>query len=224
MRPVKKGDAPRVFTDYAEARDLLIERIGDYCSYCERPCDPHVEHIQPQSKYPDRALDWDNFLLGCIYCNAIKSDNYAGAGAYHFPDEKNTAYLFVYEEASNEVSVNPRIRNPATIAIGESTRTLVGLDRRLDSRGRMDRRWQKRLGAWALAKRAHARHCANPPIDERDVAVIRDLAMQTGFFSVWLAVFADVPDVRIDLIREFRNTRETCYDLATGNPFPNLNL
>lgn len=224
MRPVDKGSAPKVFTSYADARDPLIERIGDYCSYCERPCDPQVEHVEPQSKYPHRALDWDNFLIGCVYCNSTKNDNYAGASAYHFPDEKNTAYLFVCDEPSNEVLINPDIVDPAVIAAGNNTRELVGLNRRSDSRGRMDRRWLKRLGAWGVAKSAHTRHCANLPIDAKDVESIRMLAIQTGFFSVWLKVFVDVPAVRVDLIRSFIGTRERCYDLVTGEPIPDLNV
>jgi hypothetical protein len=224
VRPVDKGPAPQVFTDYADARDPLIARIGDYCSYCERPCDPYVEHIEPQSKYPHRASDWDNFLLGCMYCNTVKKDTYTGPNAYHFPDEKNTAYLFVYDEASNEVLTNPAITDPAMIIIGENTRELVGLNRRLDSRGRPDRRWLKRLGAWSIANRAHTRHYANLPIDAKDIESIRELAVSTGFFSIWLTAFADVPDVRVDLIRTFPNTREACYELATGEPTPDLDV
>ena len=35
MRPVDKGTAPKVYTDYGKARHDLAERIGSYCSYCE---------------------------------------------------------------------------------------------------------------------------------------------------------------------------------------------
>jgi hypothetical protein len=51
MRPVIRGaipldkGQPLVFTDYKQARDPLTRRLGDYCSYCEMPCNegPDVE-------------------------------------------------------------------------------------------------------------------------------------------------------------------------------------
>ena len=43
MRPVFKGENPKdtnnndiIFTEYARSRRYLIDRIGEYCSYCER--------------------------------------------------------------------------------------------------------------------------------------------------------------------------------------------
>src|SRR5438105_10975821 len=57
MRPVIRGaipldgnGQPLVFTDYKEARDPLIARLGDYCSYCEMPCSegPDVERVRPK--------------------------------------------------------------------------------------------------------------------------------------------------------------------------------
>lgn len=224
MRPIAKGAAPQVFTKYVDARDHLIARIGDYCCYCERHCDPHVEHIEPQGKYPNRSLDWLNFLLACSYCNGIKTDTFAGTSAYYFPDDANTAYLFIYDEANNEVCVNGAITNTAIVTTGQGTVDLVGLNRRLDSRNRPDRRWQKRLEAWRIAQRAHTRHCANPPIDAKDIESIRELALQTGFFSIWLTVFANVPAVCVDLIQSFPGVRTACYDGGTGLPVPDITL
>jgi hypothetical protein len=61
MRPVRCGACPRTggrtvrFTHYRDARDPLIQRIGDYCSYCEmpKPDGPDVEHIRPPVEYQD---------------------------------------------------------------------------------------------------------------------------------------------------------------------------
>lgn len=73
MRPVQRGDVPAdsngnavVFGQYKEARDLLIGRIGDFCSYCEVALHStvHVEHVQPKSRHPGLALHWSNFLQG----------------------------------------------------------------------------------------------------------------------------------------------------------------
>lgn len=223
MRPVNKGTSPQIFTKYVDARDPLIDRIGDYCSYCERPCDPHIEHIEPQSKHPNRALDWDNFLLGCVYCNTIKNDTFVGASTYYFPDEKNTAFAFIYNEASNEVEANPLITDPTSMAVCDNTIALVGLNRRFDSLERPDRRWRKRADAWGVATRAYKRHCENPPIDAKDVEAIVALALATGFFSAWLTAFANIPSLCTAIIAAFAGTRPDCYDPATGLPVPDLN-
>jgi HEAT repeats len=56
VRPVRRGPIPeqdgnpREYAEYGDARDDLISRFGDYCSYCEIPCaeGPAVEHVQPK--------------------------------------------------------------------------------------------------------------------------------------------------------------------------------
>lgn len=52
MRPVDKGAAPRVYTDYGQARHDLAVHIGYYCSYCEMRVfnSIEVEHILPKTK------------------------------------------------------------------------------------------------------------------------------------------------------------------------------
>ncbi|MGI8580747.1 MAG: hypothetical protein ACR2KX_01000, partial [Chitinophagaceae bacterium] len=82
MRPVEKGDWPQqngdniVYTEYGQARGELINRIGDYCSYCENQItNPHLEHEQPKSVAPGIELNWYNFLLGCVSCNSSKGHN-----------------------------------------------------------------------------------------------------------------------------------------------------
>ncbi|MEZ4852315.1 MAG: HNH endonuclease, partial [Bacteroidia bacterium] len=69
MRPIIKGAIPKnnegldiVFPDYKYARRYLIDRIGEYCSYCERKIEANlaVEHVQPKSLNPDLELSWDN--------------------------------------------------------------------------------------------------------------------------------------------------------------------
>ena len=59
---------------YQEAKDDLLARLGDYCSYCERKGDLHVEHVIPRNHWEDLAGEWTNFLLGCQNCNGTKKD------------------------------------------------------------------------------------------------------------------------------------------------------
>jgi len=70
MRPVQRGPEPvdadgseRQFRDYKDARTDLIDRIGQYCSYCEMKLDAalDVEHVQPKTHHPNLKLAWSNF-------------------------------------------------------------------------------------------------------------------------------------------------------------------
>ena len=57
-----------------DAAPQLQERLGDYCSYCERQIETHlaVEHIKPKSHDPGLRRAWNNFLLACTNCNSSK--------------------------------------------------------------------------------------------------------------------------------------------------------
>jgi uncharacterized protein (TIGR02646 family) len=107
LRPVVRGDAPVVaagnpivYTDYKQARDALIARMGDYCSYCEVALhsDIDVEHVLPKSLNPDLELEWSNFLLACGNCNSIKGGQTITLADYYWPDLDNTLRAFLYEQ------------------------------------------------------------------------------------------------------------------------------
>ena len=94
MRPVARGTHPtdaagnkKAWTEYSQSRGDLIDRIGEYCSFCEMHLDASlaVEHIQPKSLYPNLALEWDNFLLACTNCNSTKGDRDIKLNDYFWP-------------------------------------------------------------------------------------------------------------------------------------------
>ncbi len=82
MRPVNRGNIPTdtltggniVFRPYQIAKSYLIERIGSYCSFCEKRLTHlvEVEHILPKSLHSEFQFTWNNFLLSCKTCNTIK--------------------------------------------------------------------------------------------------------------------------------------------------------
>jgi hypothetical protein len=61
---------------YKEAILPLKARLGRFCSYCEQPLPDAapVEHVVPKAPFPAFVLCWDNFLLSCNQCNAVKGD------------------------------------------------------------------------------------------------------------------------------------------------------
>jgi hypothetical protein len=59
------------------------------------------------------------------------------------------------------------------------------------------------------------------------VESIVDLALSEGFFSIWLTVFHDLPEMRQRFISSFPNTAEDCFsDPSTDlvSPRPNNGL
>jgi len=228
MRPVDRGDMPTdsagkpiSFKAYGDARDDLIKRIGDYCSYCESPLlAPAVEHIQPKSKEPALETAWTNFLLACTFCNSIKNNktvNTANLNHYFWADADNTARAFVYLQ---DLAPQPNASlNPALHQIALNTLELTGLDRDPTHPllSKKDRRWIKRKEAWgrAIAAKANLDQQPGEPMRRQ----IMDTAISTGFWSVWMTVFEDDAEMRRLLIEAFPRTATDCFDQNT-QPLP----
>ena len=224
MRPVNRGDAPKdanqkpiVFAHYRDARDHLIGRIGDYCSYCE-VClhgSIHVEHVRPKDPNPLREREWSNFLLACENCNSIKSDKNVVLNEYFWPDADNTARAFEYS-----LDEPPRVSNSldhSNRTIAARTIELTGLDRLPGHQkySDRDRRWHKRKEAWGVALHARQILAQNPCDQVRDL--IAQNAVSRGFWSIWMAVFHDDPVMRHRFLNWFPGTaRGECFDLQTN--------
>jgi len=228
MRPVRRGLSPRArdFEHSRDARVELISRLGQYCSYCERhiPTQLAVEHIQPKSLPQYAALEgrWENFLLGCVNCNSTKLDKDVALADHLLPDRDNTFVAFQYGP-DGTVRAASALGAPAT-AQASATLALVGLDKRitqaLDANGKLVAidRVAQRIEAWATAEEAKADVNAN-----QNAPVVRTLvaklAAVTGFFSVWMTVFANDADMRRQLIGTFKGTwNSDCFDPTTTAP------
>lgn len=230
MRPVERGAVPQIngadviFAHYRDARDLLMERIGGYCSYCEvpMPSGADVEHVQPKSRNLALERDWNNFLLGCTSCNSVKGARDVALDEFLWPDRDNTLRAFVYER-EKPPELAPTLGaalQPKAIA----TLTLTGLNRHPapghPKPTKRDRRWLERDRMWRLAEHTRALLASIPAaeIARRDEAagLIVIAAVGYGFFSVWMAVFAgDVP-MRRRLLAAFAGTAANCFD-GTAN-------
>jgi uncharacterized protein (TIGR02646 family) len=210
MRPVDKGTNATSFTQYPESKNDLLEQIGEYCSYCERSTDLAVEHKKPKSKYPEHELEWTNFLLGCVNCNSIKKDKDTGVETHFFPDEVNTAHVFIYGPDA-QVHVNPALSDEEKQA-AQRTLELVGLERvPPPDPKRRDDRWVKRDRVWGKARESRE-NLEKQPSDEMRRQIVLT-AVENGFFSVWMAVFSDDTQMCALLIQAFPGTRATCFDV-----------
>ena len=227
MRPIRRGHSPRMgdYADYAEARPDLVRRLGTYCSYCERPVLTMlaVEHIEPKggpNGRPEIEGRWDNFLLACVNCNSTKGDTSVSLAHVLLPDRDNTFAAMVYTPDGKVVPSSA----PAL-----ATLQLVGLHTRsggdMDANGRrvaLDRTSQ-RMEAWLVAAESRAEVDADPESPRLRAQVVRT-AVATGFFSIWMTVFAEDADMRRRLVEAFPGTCQSgCFgpDAAPVTPAPN---
>jgi hypothetical protein len=102
--------------------------------------------------------------------------------------------------------------------------SVTGLDKRIctteDENGKLVAldRVSQRMQAWAIAEESRTDILANPTIPALRRAVIRT-AIENGFFSIWMTVFAADVDMRNCLIDAFAGTRGSgCFDQIMTQP------
>lgn len=215
MRPIERGPAPRVYTEYGDAIDDLVGRLGRYCTYCERrlPVSLAVEHMSPKDHHPDRELDWDNFLLGCTNCNSTKSNKDVSDDATLWPDRDNTLLAVTYARGGF-VTISEGVNDADLRARIKVLLDLVGLDRhaaRVPRPTDKDKRWQQREELWAVAEETLGSYEAlkRSPVA---LSLIVTAALGYGFLSVWLTVFDAYPEVRLALLDAFPGTAKDSFD------------
>ena len=214
MRPVERGVAPREYARYQDAIGDLENRLGKYCSYCERhiPVGLAVEHMAPKSLHPDREVDWNNFLLGCTNCNSVKDDGDLADDDILWPDRHNTMRALAYSRGGFVRLAGGLISELQRRA--QTLIDLVGLDRHgapgWSTPAKRDERWRCRESVWALAERCRASFEASGRSNDA-LELVLAVATGYGFFSVWLAVFDEHADVKLALIAAFPGTAESCF-------------
>jgi hypothetical protein len=174
-----------------------------------------VEHVQPKKSpgatvaMADRELDWHNFLLACTNCNSTKGNTDVVIDYYYWPDRDNTFRAFKYSvggiiELADVLMVDQKKKAKRTIE-------LTGLDKKpLNNSEASDRRWLNRKEAWDIASRSKERLSRNYTEDFKEQ--IEDTAFANGFWSIWMTVFKDDPDMLRRLIKKFTGTCDQCFD------------
>lgn len=229
MRPVMRGFWPvddegvmRVFAAYMHARPHLVERMGDYCSFCEMQLSASlaVEHIQHKDGNPHLECSWDNFLLACPSCNSTKGtkvDSEQDVARRLWPHVDRTFDAYVYETGGVVRIVS--VSDASLVQRASATEEMVGLTRRpgkgltaAQVANGSDNRWKKRREAWddAISARTDLQEADTPAMR----AWIIKCAAARGFWSVWMTVFCDDPEMRQALCSTFRGTAvERVYPL-----------
>lgn len=209
MRAVSRGNTPVntsgvgiIFTEYAEARRYLIDRLGEYCSYCERhiPSSLAVEHIRPKTYNPALELQWDNLLLACPNCNSTKGHENIILADYALPHIDNTNDLFQYDGSA---IVKPKLGlNAIDLAKTIKTIGLVGLGKRppiINSKEwkiASDRRFEHRLQSYLEAERFSLEYSKKSiPARADMLALLEIIVLSKGFWSIWIDAFTAFPEV-----------------------------
>lgn len=226
MRPIERGNAPRVYTNYQDAAQDLRNVVGSYCSYCERriPTNLAIEHILPKDPalgFAHLRNDWNNFLLACVNCNSAKLTTVINFNSYVLPDRDNSFECLEYLEFGLvEAKGTRRVRTMAN-----NTIDLVNLNRYDHPDWDEDvmfsaiGRFEQRVQAWVQAAEAREDY------DNGDVSVrrIANEAASCGFFSIWMKAFEGVPTVRLALINKFAGTAANCFDMNGDSVSPRPN-
>lgn len=221
MRPIERGQTPmddnginKEYHPYQEARGDMIARLGEYCSYCEMHADADlaIEHVKHRDQYPLNEFDWDNFLLSCRNCNSTKGRTDTGGNQfleYLWPDKDNTFFAIAYS-VGGIVMANPNLDFPLQEKANQLIR-LVGLHRTPNNDPQMsDRRFNNRREAWDIAASRKSAIQNNDSTELRETVV--ELALAKGYFSMWMTVFHDDPDMLSRLIEAFPGTSTICFD------------
>lgn len=201
------------YDPYANAKSVLTENFGHYCSYCEiaihEDAAIHVEHILPKKNDNYRYLEsyWSNFLQACSTCNgpANKGDKVHLQGC-HFPHTNNTFKSFVYKQGG-VVEVNPTLSGSAR-KNAQHLMNLVHLDKTPQTSTKADKRWFQRSKAWDLAQNYLVKFNARK-VDEETIV---DLVKGRGNWSIWFTVFKGCDSVLKALIDGFPGTASNCFD------------
>ncbi|MGA9188637.1 MAG: HNH endonuclease signature motif containing protein [Methanosarcina sp.] len=233
MRPVIRGPWPTdangqkiQYKEYKNARGELIKRLGEICSYCGMHLDSSlaVEHVRPKKpegadkNILERELDWNNFLLACANCNSTKGDVDVVLDNYFWPDRDNTILAFTYFEGGR-ITVSDRL-DVKLKKKAEATLKLTGLDANpLKDPKASDRRWLNRKEVWEIATRSKEN------LSRYNVECFREQIVYTmtghGYWSIWMTVFQDDPDMICRFINAVPGTSTDCFD-ENGMSLPRL--
>jgi hypothetical protein len=145
------------------------------------------------------------------YCNGHKGKlrpTPATVNEHLWPERDNTARAFTYE------NVHPRAQHVGEPAQSMAAR-LYGL---VHLSVTDDERAKERATVFVLARWYFTKLQTFPTPDVWRLAIVNQ-AIASGFFSVWMEIFATDPATRGALIAAFPGTATDCFDAATA-PVP----
>ena len=228
MRPVDKGTSPISgdFCKYEDALPYLIQRLGNYCSYCERSFEAglSVEHICPKSTHEDLEKKWDNFLIACTQCNSSKGHRDIKPNElkeYVWPDTDDTYHMIDYPalkayqaEPNNDLDEQTKQRvqktidlvniNYSTDVYGQTT-----YKNKLLKRQEVVKECKRLKNNYINAKELYDLRNIAPlnlqkNIEENFKSAIENIisaAKEYGCWSIWMKLFEEIPEIKEGLLK-----------------------
>lgn len=230
MRPINKGGSPikkPEFSDYTQAFPYLINRIGNYCSYCERYFEGNlaVEHKSPKDLYKQEEKKWKNFLIGCTQCNSTKKTKNVNPNHwddYVWPDRDDTYHMICY------LPRNAYMATPASW-LSDTNKQRVQRMIELVNLNAQTNKYDIIVYKNKLAKRREvANDCINLKrqylktknfikthpdskcLLEDKLLDIKRMAELSGCWSIWMQHFEGVPEVK-EMLLNFRGTNRQYF-------------
>lgn len=219
MRPVLRSNKfntpsnPVEYNPWGDAKPDLIDEIGDFCSYCGKHLTRSalaIEHIQDKDTHPHLKYHWNNFLLACVNCNSTKGTKDTALLNPFLPHTDN---LLCFIEVLNGGLLQVKTGVTGTnLARTEAFINLIGLDRHPGRPNYSDKddRWEYRLTAYNKATRQLQKYTSTPATT--DIENITELAITSGFFSVWFTIFDAHDPVKAALITAFKGTNSARFN------------
>ncbi len=238
MRPIQRGTTPKIgnidksVSDYKDWRQDLIDRIGNYCSYCNMTLNdsPQVEHVVPKNPQPNQTagsmLSWDNMLLACGPCNRAKSNHPVSNTTHYLPDYHNTHLVFDFiiidhPTKQNQKACIPFVNTQPFVdpVKARSTMDLFKLDKVVSNKRATDLRWKYRYEAY-LSAQLWKRNWESWGYGKANefIPLLVDCIASKGFFSIWFNSFFDVPQIKQAIISAFKGTNKNCFDKSNFEP------
>lgn len=227
MRPINQGVKPdKDVTQHRDYFDDIKNRIGYYCSYCERRMpdeELQVEHVRSKSTCNEYRLCWHNLLLACFTCNshkdkcnaAIRNVNDLNIDEYAFPHIYDTYHLIDYP-APTYMPVCSLTAGAEYKLKVEKLFKLLHMDNNaglteeelLEENGIPSLRISAGISAAELKK-----DLGDNPSDESIAYALNKIAREIsrfGFWSVWMKEFESVQVIR-DFLLDIIPGTEKCY-------------
>jgi HNH endonuclease len=211
-------DIRDTYNPYSDAKRPLVENLGGYCSYCERPLpgsELDVEHVLHKDLHGDQEFAWVNFLLSCSNCNRAKWDKPVDLHYHYFPHLVNTYTVF---KGCLGLNTEPRDNlQPHEIVAANDTLKLLHLERNPFSAERStpaDDRYKYRN----LASSKVTRYLSKYTHGELTLEILIDYAVAIGYWSIWMDAFAAYPAVQDALIAAFPGTYPDCRNGQIARP------
>lgn len=228
MRPINKGSKPIMkVTKYRDYYDVLKNRIGCYCSYCERPLpnsELPIEHVRPQSTNKEYTLCWNNLLLSCYTCNShkdkceqqLRNINDLNFGVYAFPHIYDTYHLITYPEPTYMPIFNEN-QDPIYKSKVDNLLKLLKIEN-IDNLTEEELLEENEISSKRIMSGQEAKELredlnkdmSQEKIDGAIKKIKREI-VKCGFWSIWMKYFEDIDEIKLMLLDFIHGTEKRYF-------------